>query len=185
MQAVNQCSVRKTSNPFLAMFGWVIVASLAVSLPHAGAQDSFRVGIVDPQVILKKSVYGKRKRVELEEHASARQKVLESDREDIDKFHEKLQASKDASDAELQSMQEQLQRKVQKFEKRGQTFQQELSKKENDMMGEYIEKLKIVSKTVAERKGFALIAAMSSVLYASQGLDITKDVLKEFETLYP
>ncbi len=184
MQAVSQCSVRNASTLFLAMVGWVIVAGLAVGLPHADAQE-FRVGIVDPQAILKESVYGKRKLAELEDHASARRKVLESDDEELKKLQEKLQASQDAGGDDLTSLQEQLRSKFQKFQQRGQTFQQELDKKQSEMMTEYIEKLKVAAQAVAEQQDFALVTDLNIVLYASQGLDITKEVLKEFEQLYP
>ncbi len=182
MQAVSQHSAR---NPFLALLGWAIAASLVCGLPLAVAQDSFRVGVVNPQTILKESAYGKRKRADLEEHRSARRKVLDSDEEDLNKLQDKLQASQDASDADRQSMQQQLQRKFQKYQERVQTFEQELSKKQDDMETEYLEKLQVVAKTVAEQKGFAMVTNMNVVLYSSQGLDVTEDVLKEFEKLYP
>ncbi len=191
MQAVNQCSVRKTSNPFLAMFGWVIVASLAVSLPHAGAQDSLRVGIVDPQVVLEESNYGKRAIADLKEHSSARQKILSTDEKELKKLRGKLQESQDSGGTDLPSLQKQLQRTFQKYQERGKTFQQELTEKQNTVMTEYMEKFRVATEAVAERQDFALIidkgneATLNIVLYASQGLDITKDVLKEFETLYP
>ena len=191
MQAVSQRSVHNASHPFLARLGWVIVASLTIGLPHAAAQDSFRVGIVDPQIVLEQSDYGKRLIADLKEHSSARQKILAADEKELKKLQEKLQAKQDAGETKLTSLQDQLQRTFQKYQQRGKTFQQELSEKQNTLMAEYMEKLQVATKAVAKRQGFALVidkgneANLNIVLYASQGLDVSKDVLKEFGTLYP
>ena len=191
MQAVSQYSVRNASNPFLAMFGWVIVASLAVGLPAAGAQDSFRVGVVDPKIVLEQSNNGKRAIAELKEHSSVRQKILETDKKELEKLQEKLQARQDAGETDLASLQQQLQNTFRKYQERGRTFQQELTEKQNTLMAEYMEKFRVATKAVAARQGFALVidkgneATLNIVLYSSQELDVTDDVLKEFETLYP
>ncbi len=191
MQAVSQFSIRHASNPLPAILTWVLAASLWCGLSHAAAQESFRVGVVDPQIVLEQSAYGKRTIAALKEHSSARQKVLASDEEDLKKLQEKLQASQDSNDADLTALQEQLQRKFQKYQQREQTFRQELAQKQTTLMTEYMGKLQVAAGTIAEQQGFTLIidkgneANLHIVLYASQGLDVTQDVLKEFEKLYP
>ncbi len=194
MQSASQISTRPAGHPFLALFGWIIVAILGCGLPHAAAQESSRVGVVDPQKILEQSAYGKRARATLNEHFNARQKILTSDEEELSTLAKKIQEGEKSGNADLASMQEQLQINEQKFQKRVQTFQQELSQKRSTMMGEYMERLQIAIKAVAEQQGFSLIITETTeatetkiVLYADRekGLDITKDVLKEFEKLYP
>ncbi len=185
MQEARHVLAHKSSVPFFAIFGWAIVFSLSCGLPHAVAQSSVPVGIVDPQVVLKQSVSGKKLIANLEEHGAAREKVLATDEEELKKLREKIQNSQDIDDDERASLQGQFQRKIQKFEERKQTFRQEMAQKQNEMLAEYMEKVRTATKAVAERRGFSMVIDKGSNLYAAQGLEITDDVVKEFDQLYP
>ncbi len=184
MQPVSHHARRRAGRPFLALIASIILAGLTAT-PHAAAQDSFRVGIVDLQAIFQQSAYGKRKRAEFEEHEAARKKVLGSDEEEVMKLQEKFLASRESGGTDLASVEEQLQRKFRKYQQREQTFRQEMSQKRSDMMTEYVEQLQVAAKTIAERENLALIVDLNVALYVAEKLNVTEDVLKEFETLHP
>lgn len=178
---------RQTGVLILSMF----VLSLFSSLPQALAAKDFMVGIVDPQSVIEKSKAGQRALATLKEHATVRQKLLASDEEELKALQEEVQNAKDLSDKDKQAKQGLFQRKVQEYQKRGQDFQQELAQKQRDMVSEYMGKIEKATEAVAERHGFSMVIDQGSnttlkiVLYARKGLDITNDVVKEFDKKFP
>ncbi len=178
---------RQTGVLILSMF----VLSLFCGLPQALAAKDFKVGIVDPQSVIEKSKAGKRALATLKEHATVRQKLLASDELELKSLQEEVQNGKGLSDKDKQTKQALFQRKVQEYQKRGQDFQQELSQKQRDMVSEYMGKIEKATKAVAERHGFSMVidrgsnATLKIVLYNRKGLDITNEVVKEFDKKFP
>ena len=167
-----------------------IVISIWCGLPQAFAAKDFRVGIVDPQVVIEKSKSGKRALATLQEHATVRQKLLASDEKEIETLQEELQNGKRISEKEKQAKQELLQRKLQEYQKRRQEFQVELNQKHHDMIMAYMSKIEKVIKVVADRHQFSLVIdkgrdVLKTVLYSRKGLDITNEVIKEVNKRFP
>lgn len=106
------------------------------------------------------------------------------------KLQEEGQNAKNVSDREKQVLQEQFQRKFQDYQKRGQEFQQELAKKQKDMVLDYMKKIEAATKAVAQRHGFDLVldkgsdATLKIAIYSKKGLDITDEVVREFNRRY-
>lgn len=190
MQGLSQLTSPKLSNRFLLLLGWVIIQSLLFGLPHAFADHPLQVGIIDPEAVLEKSNSGQKALATLKEHVAVRQKLLAADEKEIQQLQQQLQNGAERSETETQFLQEQLQNKVQDYQRRGQMFQQELADKQKTIMADYMKKIAAVTKTVAERSGFLLVlnkgneATLKIVLYSAEGLDITDEVLKEFNNLY-
>jgi len=166
--------------------GLVILVGLTWGLPATWGASSFKVGLIDPQMVIEKSRDGQRALATLKEHAAVRQKLLKADEEELKKLQEEGQNAKNPSEAEKQALQENFQRKFQEYQKRGQEFQQELAQKQKDMVMEYMKKIEAATKAVAERHGFDLVldkgseATLKIAIYSKNGLDITDEVVKEF-----
>ena len=155
------------------------------------AADSFKVGMVDPQAVIEKSKSGSRALATLKEHAQARENVLKSDQKELERLQEELKStSSGLSDAEKKRKQEQFGRKYQEFQKRGQEYQAELGQKQKSLVQEYMKKIQVATSAVAKRHKFSLIIDKGSentlqiVLYSRKGLDITSEVVKEFDRRY-
>ena len=151
------------------------------------AADSFKVGLVDPQTVIEKSKSGSRALATLKEHAQARENVLKSDQKELERLQEELKNATGLSDAEKKRKQEQFGRKYQEFQKRGQEYQAELGEKQKSLVQEYMKKIQVATSAVAKRHKFSLIIDKGSentlqiVLYSRKGLDITSEVVKEFD----
>ena len=164
--------------------------SVLFTMSPTPAANSFKVGLIDPQEVIEKSKNGQRALATLKEHAAVRQKLLKADEEELKKLQEEGQNAKNPSDAEKQALQEQFQRKFQEYQKRGQEFQQEMGQKQKDMVLEYMKKIEEATKAVAERHGFDLVidkgseATLKIAIYSKKGLDITDEVVKEFDRRY-
>ena len=190
MQGHSQRTSHKPSNRFLLLLGWFIIPSLFCGLPYAFADQPFQVGIIDPQAVMENSNSGQKALATLKEHIAVRQKLLEADEQELQKLEQQFQNGSDRSETETQFMQEQIQNKIQDYQRRRQIFQQELTEKQKNMMTEYMKKIAVATQTVAKRSGFLLVidkgsdATLKIVLYSAEGLDITDEVVKEFNQRY-
>ena len=168
-----------------------IVAVFSGVSSCASAKESFRIAVIDPQAVIEKSKAGKRALNMLKEHAKARENIMKSDKKELEDLQNELKSSeKTLSQEEFKKKQEVFSRKVQDWQKRGQEYQAELSKKQQEMVNEYMKKIEKATGVVAKRHGFSLVVDKGSettfriVLYNRKGLDITNEVVKEFNHLY-
>lgn len=178
---VNQWSI--SSSCLLAL-----LIALAPLSAQAASKDSFRVGVLDPQAVIEKSKAGGRALTTLKEHAQARENILKSDQKDLERMQEDLKASEGKiSEAEQKQKQERFAQKFQEWQKRGQEYQMELGQKQKDLVMEYMKKIEEATKAVATRHGFDIVVDKGSentlkiVLFNRDGLDLTSEVVKEFD----
>ena len=161
---------------------------LLTFLPAAQATEAFKMGVVDPQAVLEKSKAGKKALDGLKEYVTTRQKLLSGDEEDLRNTEKTLkeQAAK-LSDTEKKEKETQFRTKVQEFQKRAQEFNQELQGKQKELVDEYMKKISLATKVVAEKGGFALVVDKGSeqtvkiVIYSKDTIDLTEQVIKEFD----
>ncbi|HEX5545136.1 MAG TPA: OmpH family outer membrane protein [Nitrospira sp.] len=148
----------------------------------------FKMGVVDPQSVLEKSKAGKRALEGLKEYVSTRQKLLAKDEEDLRNYEKQLkeQAPK-WTDAEKKEKEGQFRTKVQDFQKRAQEFNLELQKKQKELVDEYMKKISAATQAVAEKGGVSIVVDKGSeqtvkiVIYNKDTIDITEQVIKEFD----
>ncbi|RMH08615.1 MAG: OmpH family outer membrane protein [Nitrospirae bacterium] len=167
-----------------------LAAGLLLPNSPALAAKSFKVGIIDPKAVIERSKAGKRALAMLKEHGEIRQRLLANDEKELKKLEAEIRAASDPNAPEVKEKQELFRKKLQEYQKRVQEFQQEMAEKQNDMVKEYMRKIEVATKAVAERHGFSLIidkgsdALLRIVLYSRKGLDITNEVVKEFDRRY-
>ncbi len=183
--------VKRTAG--LAMLALAAVFVLMVmGASSALATDAFKMGVIDPQEVLEKSKAGKRSLDALKEYARTRQKVLSTDEEELKAFENKMkeQAPK-LSDQEKQAMEGQFRAKIQHYQKQAQEFNQDLSGKQKEMVDDYMKRIAVATRAVAERGGFSVIVDKGSeqtlriVIYNKDTIDVTDQVTKEFDKLNP
>ncbi len=153
----------------------------------ASKKSSFRVGVIDPQLVIEKSKAGSRALAGLKEHAQARETVMKNDQKELEKLQKDLEATKGTLSADEQdSKQNRFTQKFQEWQKRGQEFQNELGQKQKELVQEYMKKIEEATSIVAKRHGFDVVIDKGSettlkiVLYHRDGLDLTNEVIKEF-----
>lgn len=152
------------------------------------AADSVKVGVVDPQAVLEKSKAGKRALETLKEYASTRQKLLASDEEELKNLEKQLKEQDSTlTETQKRDKQNQFRSKLQDYQRRAQEFNQELAAKQKELVDEYMKKISAATRTVAEKGGFTLVVDKGSentikiVLYHRDALDLTEQVIKEFD----
>ena len=169
---------------FVALAFSLVAAASAVSY----AAESFKMGVIDPQAVLEKSKAGKRALEGLREYVSTRQKLLSRDEEELRTIEKTLkESSAKLSEAEKKDKETQFRAKIQDYQKRAQEFNQELQGKQKEMIDDYMKKIASATQTVAEKSGFALVvdkgseATVKIVIYSKDTIDLTDQVIKEFD----
>jgi outer membrane protein len=166
-----------------------LVTGLVAALTGTGhAAEAFKMGVVDPQAVLEKSKAGRRALDGLKEHAASRQKLLAKDEEDLKGLEGQLKAQESSiTEGQKREKQAQFRTKIQDYQKRVQDFNQELAVKQKELVDEYMKKIQVATKAVADKNGFSLVVDKGSdqtikiVIYNKEAIDLTEQVIKEFD----
>ncbi len=172
------------------------VAALTLVGIGAGATETgwtaaaFKMGVVDRPADLEKTTAGRRALDGLKEHATSRQKLLAKDEEELKNLEKQMKEQESGlSEAKKREVQSQFRTKIQDYQKRVQDFNQELAVKQKELVDDYMKRIQGATKAVAEKSGVALVvdkgsdATIKIVIYNRETIDLTDQVIKEFDKL--
>jgi outer membrane protein len=168
------------------MVGVLVAATLGVISMSPAAE--FKMGVIDPQVVLEKSKAGKRALDGLREYVATRQKLLSRDEEELRNSEKQLkeQASK-LSETDKKEKETSFRSKIQDYQKRAQEFNQELQGKQKELVDDYMKKIAVATQSVADKGGYQLVLDKGSeqtvkiVIFNKDTIDLTEQVIKEFD----
>jgi len=150
------------------------------------SDDTFKVAVMNQQVVVEQSKAGKRALEELKAYSMTRQKIINADDQELKELQQAIQDEK-LSDSAKQEKQVQLQAKLAAYQRRLADFNREVQQKQREMVAEYSRKIQAAAQAVGEKNGYVAIidkgteAAMKIVLYHQPALDLTDQVVKEFD----
>jgi outer membrane protein len=158
---------------------------LAMVSPGLSAEN-FQVAVMDQQVVIAQSKTGKRALEELKAYSMTRQKIINADDQELKELQQAIQDGK-LTDSAKQEKQGQFQAKLEAYQRRLADFNREIQQKQREMVAEYTKKVQAAAQAVVEKNGYVAIidkgneAAIKIVLYHQPALDLTDQVLKEFD----
>jgi outer membrane protein len=171
-----------------------ITALLAVMLVAAicrhgvgHAAESYKVGVIDQQAVLEGSKAGKRALEALKEFSAARQRIVAADDGELKKLEADLKQDSALTDVQRRDRQEQFRVKFENYQRRLQDFNREIQAKQKELATEYQKKIDQAAAAVGAKTGLAVIfdkgsdASIKIVIYAHDSIDITEQVLQEFD----
>ena len=166
----------------LAILGplWWGLSSLAL-----GA-DPVKVGVMDQQLVIERSKAGKRALEDLKAYSATRQKIINSDDQELKELEQSIQDPK-LSESAKQEKQNQFQAKLEAYQRRLADFNREIQQKQRETVAEYTKKVQDAALVVAQREGYIAVidrgneALIRIVIYHQRGLDVTDQVVKEFD----
>lgn len=169
---------------------WVSLMSIGAfwwaMLSMALAADPVRVGVMDQQLVIEKSKAGKRALEELKAYSATRQKIINSDDQELKELEQAIQDGKHSEMAK-QEKQNQFQSKLEAYQRRLADFNREIQQKQREMVTEYAKKVQDAAQVVAQKEGYIAVidrgneAVVRIVIYHQPGLDVTEQVVKEFD----
>lgn len=163
-----------------------VLAFCTCTLSTAWAADAMRVGVMDQQLVIEKSKAGKRALEELKAYSSSRQKIITSDDQELKELEQTIQEGK-LSETAKQEKQNQFQAKLEAYQRRLADFNREIQQKQREMVAEYSKKVQDAAQVVAQRDGYTAVidkgndSVVKIVIYYQSALDVTEQVIKEFD----
>lgn len=165
------------------VLGLVLSMGLAAA-PQAQAQEAFKLGYVDLQKAIQETSTGKKAKSELEKEFNAKKGDLQKREADLKKMAEDLEKKKVALSDEMKAKkQQELQQDMMKFQREVGESQMNIQKKERELTEPILKKLQASLDKIAKDKGLSMVLEKSeqSVLWAKKELDLTDDLVKEYE----
>ena len=162
------------------------VALWLAMLSPALSDETVKVAVMNQQVVIEQSKAGKRALEELKAYSLTRQKIINADDQELKELQQAIQDGK-LSDSAKQEKQGQFQAKLDAYQRRLADFNREIQQKQREMVAEYSKKVQAAAQAVGEKNGFIAVidkgneTAMKIVLYHQPALDMTDQVVKEFD----
>ncbi len=159
---------------------WLAMVSPVLS------DETFKVAVMNQQVVIELSKAGKRALEELKAYSMTRQKIINADDQELKELQQTIQDGK-LTDSAKQEKQGQFQAKLDAYQRRLADFNREIQQKQREMVAEYSKKVQAAAQAVGEKNGFVAIidkgneTMMKIVLYHQPALDLTDQVVKEFD----
>jgi len=143
---------------------------------------------MDQQMVMERTKGGKLAMEDVKGYSMTRQKIINADDQELKELEQTIQDAK-LSEAAKQEKQNQFQEKLEAYQRRLADFNREIQQKQREMVGEYTKKVQEAAQVVAQREGYIAVidrgneALIRIVIYYQRGLDVTDQVVKEFDKL--
>ena len=171
--------------------GILMAQSLAAqNAPQTPAGGALKVGILQAELALVSTKDGQAAQAELQRKLGPKAEAIKKQQSDLNDLQKKLDAGGNTmSAATKQDLQNSIQSKTKSLNRDMQDFQDEQQAEENRVLADLEEKMKTVIEKYAVDNGFSLIINAapenSPVLWASAGLDITKEIVEAYDKAAP
>ena len=166
------------------------MALLAVSgCAAGGAKVEGKIGVVDPARVLSETNAGKKAKDSLSAFSKNRQALIEMDEKELRRMEEDFgrQASVLSATAKRER-EEQFRRRVAEYQQKAGEMNREVQEKQKDVLEGFREKVELIVGKVSKRLGLQVVMDKGKggpTLYSDEGLDITGQVIEEFNREYP
>ncbi|MEQ1562004.1 MAG: OmpH family outer membrane protein [Nitrospiraceae bacterium] len=167
-----------------------LIMSLAVAgCAAGGAKVEGKVGLVDPARVLSETNAGKKAKDSLSAFSKNRQALIELEEKELRRMEEDFgrQASVLSATAKRER-EEQFRRRMAEYQQKAGDMNREVQEKQKDVLEGFREKVELVVGKVSKRLGLQVVMDKGKggpTLYSDEGLDITGQVIDEFNRVYP
>ncbi len=172
--------VKSAAMGLAAMF----VAGLVGSGARAEAASDLKFGYIDLQKAIQETSTGKKAKKELEKELTTKREELAKKEANVKKMQEDFEKKKNILTEEVkQAKAAELQQEVMKFRDLFGQSQLNMQKKEQELTRPILEKLQDIIEKIAKEGGYTMILEKSeqSVLWAKKEIDLTDEVVKQYE----
>jgi outer membrane protein len=176
-------------NGGVGLLAVVLLAASGCAGAGAGAKVEGKIGVLDPARILSDTNAGKKAKDNLTAFSKNRQTLIELDEKELRRLEEDFvkQASV-LSPTAKREREEAFRRRMQEYQQKVTELNREVQEKQKDVMDGFREKIETVTGKVAKRLGLQIIVDSSkggATLYREDTLDISNQVIEEFNRDYP
>lgn len=155
----------------------------------SGAKIEGTIGLVDPARILNDSNAGKKARESLGTFSKNRQALIEIEEKELRRMEEDFVKQASVLSPAAKNEREQVfRRRVAEFQQKAGELNREVQEKQKEVLDSFREKVEIVVGKVAKRQGLQVVIDKGKggpAIYGNDELDITDQVIEEFNRTYP
>ena len=169
---------------------WMAAGVLQVLVAWAAqpvlAADHIKVAMMDQQRVIEPSVAGKRALEDLKSYSTTRQKIIDSDDQELKELEKALQDSALTEEVRKEK-QEQFRAKLEAYQRRIQDFNREVQEKQKGMVQDFAQRIHAAVSAVAQKEGYTAVIDRGSestvkiVVYGHPSVDLTEQIVKEFD----
>lgn len=165
-----------------SIFAFAIASALVGNFAARVAHADDKLAFVDLQRALEETNDGKAAKNKLKSDFDQKQKELDAKQEELKKLKEDFdKKSSLMKDDAKQKMQADMQSRLMQLQETYARLQSDLQKKEADATRGILAKLSAVVQKIAERENFVMVLERSSsVVYGKPALDITNEVIRNY-----
>ena len=181
-------SIRNPKSMWRALFVGAALCVAPALLPSEASAAEVpavrKIAMVDMQRVINETKAGQRARKELETSGKTKQEKLDKKRTKLEADAGKL---KSLSGQQLVAAQEQLQRESMEMQSMLMTLEQELGDQHNKMLEKMYKNAQEIVAKVAKEKSIDLVLVRDAmtIIYAKDGLDITGEIVKLYDSKHP
>jgi outer membrane protein len=163
--------------------GMLVGTLLVLGFAHA-ADAASKIGFVDVQKVLVRSVAGAAAREQLEREKAAMQKEVDGRRNDVEKLRDELEKKGLVLSADAKREKEEaFQRRVRDLRRLTEDYQKELERKEQALTARILQDLTGLIERYGKDRDYLLIIEKrgASVIYGDAEADVTEDIIKVYD----
>jgi len=169
-----------------AMMAGTAMAQAPAAAPAASSAAPTKVGVIQIQAALAATKEGQKAAAELETKLGPRKKELESRQSEIKELQDRLQRGGNTlSDSAKEDLTRNIDTKTKSYNRQLEDAQAELEAEQQKLVNVLGQKMMAVIDKYAQQNGFAIVLDVSNqntpVLYASNTVDITKEVIDLYD----
>ena len=162
---------------------WLVVATLALSVSFASAQERMKIGYIDVQRVIAESQSGKRAKERFQVQVKKAEADVQKERQDLERLKSDLDKKGPLlKEEERRSMEADLQKRSVILQRTMNDYQQDLRQKESEIMSEILKEVEQIVNEVGKAEKFTLIFERSQIIYSDQGIDITGKVIETYNS---
>lgn len=161
--------------------------SLAYGLP--GWAADLPIGVVEPQKVLDGTKAGKQVKARLADYVNARQRLIESEEQDIKAMEEDLVKQGAALSPEAKQEKEAvIRQKLLAYRRHVQELEGEVQTKKRELLSDFTRKIEQVVREIAEQEKITLVVEQGDagpgalIIYSEPSINLTDRVIKAFES---
>ena len=162
---------------------WLVIATLALSVSFASAQERMKIGYIDVQRVIAESQSGKRAKERFQVQVKKAEADVQKERQDLERLKSDLDKKGPLlKEEERRSMEADLQKRSVILQRTMNDYQQDLRQKESEIMSDILKEVEQIVNEVGKAEKFTLIFERSQIIYSDQGIDITSKVIETYNS---
>jgi outer membrane protein len=162
---------------------WLVVGMLVLSGTVALAQERIKIGFIDIQRIVAESQAGKKAKDRFQAQVKKAEADVQKERTDLERIKNDLDKKGPLlKEEERRNLEADFQRRSVSLQRTMGDYQQDLQRKNNEMMAEILKELEQVVSELGKAEKFTLILEKTQILYSDQATDITTKVIEAYNS---